>query len=41
VPEDDQEVAGEEPRISLEQRAFPLLELLDAANSAGHDVIWE
>jgi hypothetical protein len=40
VPADDQEGAGEEPRISLEKRAFPLLELLDAASSGGHDVTW-
>jgi len=41
APADDREGTEEEPRISLEQRAFPLLELLDAANTGGHDVTWE
>ncbi|MGB5250514.1 MAG: DUF1840 domain-containing protein [Gammaproteobacteria bacterium] len=31
----------DEPQISLQQRAFPLLEMLAAADQGGHDLIWE
>jgi hypothetical protein len=30
-----------EPRVTLRQRAFPLLELLAEAERRGNDVIWE
>lgn len=32
---------GEEPRVNLSQRAFPLIELLERAAKTGADVIWE
>jgi hypothetical protein len=30
-----------EPKVTLDRRAFPLLELLAAADRGGHDVYWE
>ena len=30
-----------EPKVTIHQRAFPLLELLAAAERGGRDVIWE
>jgi hypothetical protein len=30
-----------EPKLTLSQRAFPLLELLAGAERKGHDVYWE
>jgi Domain of unknown function (DUF1840) len=32
---------GAEPKVSLRQRAFPLIELLERAAKTGADVIWE
>ena len=32
---------GEEPEISLQHRALPLLELLEAASRAGCNVMWD
>jgi hypothetical protein len=43
-PEPAPKAAGEEdeaPRVSLRQRAYPLIELLDRAAKAGADVLWE
>ena len=38
-PESD---AGDEgPRVTLRTRAFPLIQLLEAAAAHKHDVIWE
>ncbi len=38
-PADDEE--GNEPRVSLRNRAFPLIELFGAAQRAGVPVMWE
>jgi hypothetical protein len=32
---------GEEPKVSLRQRAFPLIELLERAAKAEADVLWD
>jgi len=32
---------GAEPKVSLRQRAFPLIELLERAAKAGADVLWD
>lgn len=31
----------EEPKVSLRQRAFPLIDLLERAAKAGADVLWD
>src|SRR5262245_1006150 len=33
--------AEEEPKVSLRQRAYPLIELLERAAKAGADVLWD
>ncbi len=42
-PAPPQESAGkpEQPRVSLRQRAFPLIDLLERAAKAGADVLWD
>lgn len=35
------EQSEREPKVTLSQRAFPLLELLAEAERRGHDVYWE
>ena len=30
-----------QPKVSLQQRAFPLIELLERASAAGADVLWD
>jgi hypothetical protein len=32
---------GDEPKVGLRQRAFPLIELLERAAKRGDDVIWD
>lgn len=42
LPEpDDDERPREERPVSLRQRAFPLVDLLERAARKGHDVMWE
>jgi hypothetical protein len=31
----------EEPKVSLRQRAFPLMDLLERADKSGADVLWD
>lgn len=40
-PKGPQEDDGEEPPVSLAQRAFPLIELLEAAAKRKCDVMWD
>ena len=42
-PRDSAQTSGddEEPRVNLNQRAFPLIELLERAAKTGADIIWE
>jgi hypothetical protein len=40
VPKTDQDDQSE-PKVSLRQRAFPLIELLERAAKRGDDVIWD
>lgn len=42
-PEEPAEPGGkpQEPRVSLRQRAFPLIDLLERSAKAGADVMWE
>ncbi len=37
----EQDEPGAIPAVSLQKRAFPLLELLKAAAAGGHDVMWD
>jgi hypothetical protein len=39
VPAGDE--AGKEAKVSLRQRAYPLIDLLERAAKAGADVVWE
>jgi hypothetical protein len=41
APGKEGEAAGEEPKVSLRQRAFPLIDLLERAAKAGADVLWD
>ena len=40
-PRPDENERESEERVSLSQRAFPLIELLERASKSGSDVIWE
>ena len=40
-PRDGESEAESDQRVSLSQRAFPLIELLERAAKNGSDVIWE
>ena len=40
-PRDDEKDGETQERVSLSQRAFPLIELLERAAKAGADVVWE
>lgn len=39
--EESEDEGGKEPRVSLRQRAFPLIQLLTAAAKADCPVVWE
>lgn len=41
APRDEQAEREEGPRVSLQQRAFPLIELLERCAKNGWDVMWE
>jgi hypothetical protein len=41
APPPDGDGAPEQPRVSLRQRAFPLVDLLERAAKAGADVLWD
>ncbi len=38
---EDEEETGKKPSVSLRQRAFPLIKLLEDAAKEGSDVMWE
>lgn len=40
-PDTESDKADDEPVVSIHQRAYPLLELLAAAEEAEREVIWE
>ena len=40
APPPDRDGQPEQPRVSLRQRAFPLVDLLERAAKAGADVLW-
>jgi len=40
-PPPDGDGKPEQPRVSLRQRAFPLIDLLERAARAGADVLWD
>ncbi len=41
APPPDGDGNPEQPRVSLRQRAFPLVDLLERAAKAGADVLWD
>jgi Domain of unknown function (DUF1840) len=41
APGEEGDAGGEEPKVSLRQRAFPLIDLLERAAKAGADVLWD
>jgi hypothetical protein len=41
APEPEPDGKPAEPRVSLRQRAFPLIDLLERAARAGADVLWD
>jgi Domain of unknown function (DUF1840) len=41
APPPDGDGKPEQPRVSLRQRAFPLIDLLERAAGAGADVLWD
>jgi hypothetical protein len=41
APPPDGDGQPEQPRVSLRQRAFPLVDLLERAARAGADVLWD
>jgi hypothetical protein len=41
APDVEQGEKGEQPTVSLRQRAFPLIDLLERAAKAGADVLWD
>jgi hypothetical protein len=41
TPSPGKKTDEDEPPVSIHQRAYPLLELLAAAESAGREVMWE
>jgi len=41
APPPDGDGTPEQPRVSLRQRAFPLIDLLERAARAGADVLWD
>jgi len=40
VEDDDDEASNSEQAVSLSQRAYPLLELMEQAQAKGKDVLW-
>jgi hypothetical protein len=41
APPPDPDGKPEQPRVSLRQRAFPLIDLLERAAKANADVLWD
>jgi hypothetical protein len=41
APDAEQGEKGTEPKVSVRQRAFPLIDLLERAAKAGADVLWD
>jgi hypothetical protein len=41
APAEEPAREGQEPKVSLRQRAYPLIELLERAAKAGADVLWD
>src|SRR5512134_3115597 len=41
APGEEGDAGGEKPKVSLRQRAFPLIDLLERAAKAGADVLWD
>jgi hypothetical protein len=41
APGKEGDAGSEEPKVSLRQRAFPLIDLLERAAKAGADVLWD
>ena len=41
TPAKDGEKDGQEPKVSLRKRAYPLIDLLERAAKAGADVLWD
>jgi hypothetical protein len=40
-PPSERDGKAEQPRVSLRQRAFPLIDLLERSARAGADVLWD
>ncbi len=41
APREGEDAGEREPKVSLAQRAFPLIDLLERSAKAGADVIWD
>lgn len=41
APRQDADAGGKEPPVSIRQRAFPLIELLERAARTNSDVMWD